>query len=274
MMFTNKEMIRDVVKDYAMENQKNDSKRNVVKCSDGCKFYMRFSKRIGNQFWQVVTLIEYHTCHRTADNRSAKTKWLANKFTSILRHSPSMKPSGLRAEAVERWGVKLSYDQAYREKRKVVKLVQGAGIEQFTHLRSYGQELLKSNPNSTVVIQCADSNDNHVFERIYVCLEACKAGDEGSHRQAKKQRNKMNDEPRNSHILPRRFSTVTCAKYGAMGHNKRSCKGKRAADRAIPKSGNKSKKTKKVKGGKGTKKSKGKKIEIAQSSQAPQPTQE
>ncbi|XP_050908396.1 uncharacterized protein LOC127122024 [Lathyrus oleraceus] len=169
-------MIRDVVKDYAMENQKNDSKRNVVKCSDGCKFYMRFSKRIGNQFWQVVTLIEYHTCHRTADNRSAKTKWLANKFTSILRHSPSMKPSGLRAEAVERWGVKLSYDQAYREKRKVVKLVQGAGIEQFTHLRSYGQELLKSNPNSTVVIQCADSNDNHVFERIYVCLEACKAG--------------------------------------------------------------------------------------------------
>ncbi|CAL5189863.1 unnamed protein product [Lathyrus oleraceus] len=32
----------------------------------------------------------------------------------------------------------------------------------------------------------------------------------------KKQRNKMNDEPRNPHILPRKFSTITCAKYGAM----------------------------------------------------------
>lgn len=80
MMFTNKEMIRDDVKDYAMENQKNvfikknDSKRIVVKYTDGCKFYMRFSKRIDNQFWQVVTLIKDHTCHRTADNRSAKTK--------------------------------------------------------------------------------------------------------------------------------------------------------------------------------------------------------
>ncbi|CAL5204562.1 unnamed protein product [Lathyrus oleraceus] len=84
----------------------------------------------------------------------------------------------------------------------------------------------------------------------------------------------MNDEPRNPHILPRRFSTVTCAKYGAMGHNKRSCKGKRAVDRAILKGGNKSKKTKKVKGGKGTKKSKEKQTEVAQSSQAPQPTQE
>ncbi|CAL5209876.1 unnamed protein product [Lathyrus oleraceus] len=84
----------------------------------------------------------------------------------------------------------------------------------------------------------------------------------------------MNDEPRNPHILPRRFSTVTCAKYGAMGHNKRSCKGKWVADRAIPKDGNKSKKTNKVKGGKGTKKSKEKQTKIAQSSQVPQPTQE
>ncbi|CAL5197985.1 unnamed protein product [Lathyrus oleraceus] len=89
-----------------------------------------------------------------------------------------------------------------------------------------------------------------------------------------KQRNKMNDEPRNLHILTRRFSTITCAKYGVMGYNKRSCKGKRAADREIPKGGNKSNKTKKVKGGKGTKKSKEKQTEIAQSSQAPQPTQE
>lgn len=84
----------------------------------------------------------------------------------------------------------------------------------------------------------------------------------------------MNDEPRNPHRLPRRFSNVTCAKYGAMGHNKRSCKGKRATDRANSKGGNKSKKTKKVKGGKGTKKSKEKQTEITQSSQAPQPTQE
>lgn len=122
-----------------------------------------------------MTLIEDHTCHRTDDNKSAKTKWLANKFASILRHSPHMKPSGLRAEVVERWGVKLSHDQAYRAKKKAMELVQRVGIKQFTHLRSYGQELLKSNTNSIVVIQCADGNGNHVFERIYVCLEAYKA---------------------------------------------------------------------------------------------------
>ncbi|CAL5198934.1 unnamed protein product [Lathyrus oleraceus] len=84
----------------------------------------------------------------------------------------------------------------------------------------------------------------------------------------------MNDEPRNLYTLPRRFSTVTCVKCGAMGHYKRSYKAKREVDREIPKGGNKSKKTKKVKGRKGTKKSKEMQMEIAQSSQAPQPTQE
>lgn len=47
---------------------------------------------------------------------------------------------------------------------------------QFTHLRHYAQELLNLNPNSNVVVQCADSNEGSIFKRIYVCLGACKSG--------------------------------------------------------------------------------------------------
>ncbi|XP_058776681.1 uncharacterized protein LOC131651009 [Vicia villosa] len=182
MMFNNKDMVRDALKEYAMKMnknvslKKNDGKRMVVKCMDGCKFYMRITKRIGNQFWQFVSLIDEHTCYRTAHNRQAKTTWLAKKFAHILRHNPDMKPVGLIAEAVDRWGVKLSHDKAYRAKRRAMELIQGAGMDQFTHLRRYAQELLKSNPNSNVVLQCADSSEGPVFERIYVCLEACKSG--------------------------------------------------------------------------------------------------
>lgn len=42
-------------------------------------------------------------------------------------------------------------------------------------MRSYAEELLKSNPKSIVYIQCAESKGIHVLERIYICLEACKA---------------------------------------------------------------------------------------------------
>jgi hypothetical protein len=59
----------------------------------------------------------------------------------------------------------------------------------------------------------------------------------------KKKRNRSNDEPKDSRVLPRHLSTVQCTKCLKFGHNIRSCKGKTAADREIPKGGNKQKKT-------------------------------
>ncbi|KAI5425507.1 hypothetical protein KIW84_031348 [Lathyrus oleraceus] len=246
---------------------------------------------------------------KTADNRSAKIKWLANKFTSILRHNPSMNPSGLRAEVVERWGVKLSHDQAYVAKRKAMKIQlvieknkkQAQGWSPTWHgddnlsifgvtngIETYCVDLKKeacscrkcdlSGIPCCHVIACIWNIKKQLEDYVTACYRKSTFMDTYSNivystnepqlwlvddlnimappvmrrvmGRQKKQRNKMNDEPRNPHILPSRFLTVKCAKCGAMGHNKRSCKGKRAADRAIPKGGNKSKKTKKVKGGK------------------------
>ncbi|XP_058754872.1 uncharacterized protein LOC131628023 [Vicia villosa] len=181
MKYKDKLQIRDAVKEYAMEQKKNivitknDKKRVVVRCMDGCPFYIRFSMRTGNTFWQLVSLTETHSCQRTPKNRQATTEWLGRKFMYMLRHSPEMRCKGLIAEALQKWGVKLSKDQAYRAKRKALELIQGAGREQFSHLRTYANELLKSNPNSTVKIQCSNSNGGPTFERIYVCMEACKA---------------------------------------------------------------------------------------------------
>ncbi|XP_058784099.1 uncharacterized protein LOC131658866 [Vicia villosa] len=83
----------------------------------------------------------------------------------------------------------------------------------------------------------------------------------------KKMRNKTYDEPKNPFVLPKKFGTVTCNKCGQDEHKKRSCKGKRAADRQIPKGGNKAKKAKTTNK---AKKSKGKEkpVEIGQGSQA------
>ncbi|XP_058784868.1 uncharacterized protein LOC131659733 [Vicia villosa] len=141
MVFSNKEKIHEVVANYDLKMNKN-----VI------------SRKMMDRRWQ------------------AKTTYLAKQFGHILRHNPDMKPAGLIAQAIDRWGVNLSRDQAYRFKRKAIDLLQGASMDQFNHLRSYAQELLKSNPNSSFVIRCSPSNEGHVFERIYVSLEACKYG--------------------------------------------------------------------------------------------------
>ncbi|WJX78055.1 hypothetical protein P8452_61314 [Trifolium repens] len=130
MTFNNKGQVSNVIKDYGMYKQKNIS----LKQND--------SKR------------------------------MEINFGNFLRVTPDMKPKGLVAEAIDKWGVKLSQDQAYRAKRRAIEMIQGAGREQFSHLRTYANELRNSNQNSTVIIKCAESNTGPVFERIYVCLEA------------------------------------------------------------------------------------------------------
>jgi hypothetical protein len=86
-----------------------------------------------------------------------------------------MKTKSLIVECKNKWGVQLSHDQAYRAKKIAIEMLQGAASEQYSHLRSYAAELRRSNRNSTVIIQCDTSDNGLIFERIYVCLEACKA---------------------------------------------------------------------------------------------------
>jgi hypothetical protein len=181
MKFTLKSIVKGAVKQYVMERKKslvfkkNDKERMVVRCEKDCPFYIRFSKRSAVDYWQIVNINEEHKCGRTPRNRQATTEWLAKKFIPTLIHTLDLKPKGLIAECKARWGVTLSPDQAYRAKRKAIEMIQGASSEQYTHLRSYADELKKTNPNSTVIIKCAMGIEGLVFERIYVCLEACKA---------------------------------------------------------------------------------------------------
>lgn len=69
--------------------------------------------------------------------------WLADNFVYTIRHTPEIKTKGLIVEAIKKWGVKLSKDQAYKVKKKEIELIQNAGREQFKHPRSYPKELLK-----------------------------------------------------------------------------------------------------------------------------------
>lgn len=121
---------------------KNDKMRIVVKCMDGCPFYLRVSKSSHDTYFQIVRFESTHTCHRTAKNRQAKTKWIAKKFMSILRHTPNMKVRALQEESRNRWGIFLSRYQCYRAQRKALEMIEGAITEQYKHLRSYGEELL------------------------------------------------------------------------------------------------------------------------------------
>jgi len=96
------------------------------------------------------------------------------KLISVLKLTPHMRIKKLKDACKERWGVMLSSYQLYRAKKKALELIHGAIDEQYAHLRNYAEELLRSNPGSSVLIKCKDSNAGPVFQRIYVCFYACK----------------------------------------------------------------------------------------------------
>ncbi|XP_020230608.1 uncharacterized protein LOC109811316 isoform X2 [Cajanus cajan] len=89
LIFNTKKVVKEAIKEYAMVQKrnlhfnKNDKSRMVIRCVKDCPFNIRVSKSEHHEYWQVVSLYENHTCHRTAKNRQAKTEWLARKFTLI-----------------------------------------------------------------------------------------------------------------------------------------------------------------------------------------------
>lgn len=93
--------------------KKNDNKRLIVKCMVGCPLHLRISKRSENQFWQIVSFVDDHSCHRTSRNKQGKRERLAKKIVTTLQHTLEIKPKELIDEAIERWSVNLPHDQAY-----------------------------------------------------------------------------------------------------------------------------------------------------------------
>ena len=74
--------------------------------------------------------------------------------------------------------VDVSRDQLYRAKRKATQLIYGSDLDQYGRLWDYCEELRKSNPGSTVVMDApVDEESGHSrFRRLYIFLQACKSG--------------------------------------------------------------------------------------------------
>src|ERR1044072_18441 len=135
---------------------------------------MRMSRTPTRPQWQLLSFCPAHNCCRKRKNRQAKAERLAKKFMPILRHTPDFKLLGLIEEEKRSWGITISRFKAHRAKVRSPEMINGATMQQFFHLRNYAEELLRSNPGSTVKIKTLLGQHGPVFERIYVCFAVVK----------------------------------------------------------------------------------------------------
>ncbi|XP_057730112.1 uncharacterized protein LOC130945409 [Arachis stenosperma] len=130
-------------------------------CKDeNCGWLVYGAYNTEQNFWQIKTFMDDHNCARKTKNRLANRKWLARKLVKKLRKYPNLR----HCEAA----------QALGDARAVVY---GDAAAQYGMVRDYGLKLLKSNPGSTVtvgVIPQPNPDDEPIFKKMYICLDACK----------------------------------------------------------------------------------------------------
>ena len=128
--------------------------------------------------WIVKKLNPEHNCGRRFKNRFASSNWLGKHLVDDVRSDPNVKMSVIKDRVVNKFKVYISKYQASRAKGKAKELVNGTFTEQYAQLGDYCEELLRSNPGSTILIS-TNRPQPHLqpkFERLYVCLDACKRG--------------------------------------------------------------------------------------------------
>ncbi|KAG8385635.1 hypothetical protein BUALT_Bualt03G0065600 [Buddleja alternifolia] len=91
--------------------------------------------------------------------------------------NPKLGVSEFRDEVCTTLKANISKQQAYRAKLKAMTLIHGSLSDQFSRIREYCLELLRSNPGSIVILKVSDDQSEQVvFFRMYVCFKACKEG--------------------------------------------------------------------------------------------------
>jgi len=107
-VFSSAELIRTFVREFALQQRKNiyvkksEKKRVVVKCVEGCPFYMRFIKAPPKTYFVLTTYCADHKCHYGGRTRLIRTSFLAKKLIPLLKLTPHMRIKKLKDACKER----------------------------------------------------------------------------------------------------------------------------------------------------------------------------
>ncbi|RYR09760.1 hypothetical protein Ahy_B05g078167 [Arachis hypogaea] len=184
MIFKSKEHFMHATRDYTIQLgrnilfTKNDNVRVRAVCkAEGCPWvvYCARSKQDGS--WQIKTLVDNHICPRRRKNRATTQQWTLSKLVLKLRKHPTMRHREVYEWFVRKCNVNLNSTCITRALKAARKVVEGDEVAQYGLIWDYANELLTSNPGSTVQVGVIPIPEGPPqFERFYVCLDACKKG--------------------------------------------------------------------------------------------------
>lgn len=185
MRFENPKQLKHMLCNYAVANgyqlcfNKNDNQRLLVLCCKGdCSFRLWASWMGDEHSFQIKSLKSDHTCARNYKLGSIVTyKWIGSHYTKEMLHRQKLTIRQLRLEVIKKFGIDVSLSQCRRARQHAMSLIEGTLTEHYAKLWSYGAEITRTNPGSTVKVEVNPMPDGkNYFSKFYVCFEAIKKG--------------------------------------------------------------------------------------------------
>nr|KAJ0199446.1 hypothetical protein LSAT_V11C600321950 [Lactuca sativa] len=168
MKFSNPLELKLCLTNYAVKNgydlwfKKKDNQKLLAKC---CKHKKnKKNKSCPFRLWATWMKNERHNCARVFKFGSIVSyKWIGTHFMNEILWKPKMSIRKLKAKVSKR---KYAFQQ-----------IEGTLIEHYAKTWSYGEELKRTNPGSTVKMEVDVMPDGETyFSKFYVCLKGLKDG--------------------------------------------------------------------------------------------------
>ncbi|KAK8691671.1 hypothetical protein V6N13_075171 [Hibiscus sabdariffa] len=182
MKFSGKEILKEAIREYGIKSRHDvrfkriDKGRMNVICKENCPWYIWASKvdpkDPTNHTWQIKSYVAEHNCVRDFKNRNVTYKWLAKTYFEQWKADPTFSIRSLQQDVQETYSYHVSLSKCLRAKNCALETVIGNHKAQYSKIYDYLAEIRTSNPGSTTILHL----DNRLFQRMYICLQACKQG--------------------------------------------------------------------------------------------------
>nr|KAJ0191009.1 hypothetical protein LSAT_V11C800445800 [Lactuca sativa] len=163
-----------VANGYQLCFEKNDRTRLLVRCSKGASTFRLWASWMSDEeSFQIKSLKADHNCARNFKFGSL----IGSHYTKEIVESQKISVRKLRLKVMVKFGIQVSMVQCRRAKKYALKLVEGNLVEHYGKLWSYGHEILRINPGSTVKLDMEDGPDGKkYFSNFYCCFQGVKQG--------------------------------------------------------------------------------------------------
>ncbi|KAL4318980.1 hypothetical protein GQ457_18G014420 [Hibiscus cannabinus] len=182
LIFSDRNVLKEAIKHYGRVNrvqvklQKNDTKRIQDVCQETCPWKLWAApmnpKDITDQTWQIKTLVDSHTCSKVTKNRNIRSTWMAKYYIGKFMVDINYPPKSLRNDVYEEFVTWVSHVTCGRARELAIEMIEGNYKGQYARIYEYLLELRTTNPGTTTICHL----DARLFQRMYVCLQACKNG--------------------------------------------------------------------------------------------------